>query len=83
MARLPIQRTGDAPPVEIAMVRQHTPLNLAIHERDQVISVQIAGERSVVLIGMTAAGAELLASEITRAATELHWIKHRAEVRHA
>ncbi len=58
-------------PVAVAMVRQHTPLNMAIHEDDAVISVQVVGDRSVVLLGLTSAGATMLITELQRAVRDL------------
>ncbi|MGX7827539.1 hypothetical protein ACTG9Q_20880 [Actinokineospora sp. 24-640] len=56
----------------MAMVRQHTPLNLAIHEEDAVISMQVIGDRAVVVLGLTSAGATMLISELQRAVRDLH-----------
>lgn len=70
MGSTPIPRSHGLP-IDVAMVRQHTPLNLVIHENDAVISLQVVGDRSVVLLGLTAAGATMLITELQRAVHDL------------
>jgi hypothetical protein len=70
MGSTPIPRQHGLP-VGVAMIRQHTPLNVVIHEEDAVISLQVIGDQSVVLLGLTVAGATTLITELQRAVIDL------------
>ncbi|TDQ05905.1 hypothetical protein [Labedaea rhizosphaerae] len=72
-------RTGKTP-VNVAMVRQHTPVSVSINEHDRVVSVLVSGDSAIVLLGLTLAGADVFLHQVARAVEELRRVEaHRAQ----
>lgn len=57
--------------LDVAVVRQQTPVQISVDGDGRLLCVQIVGDRSVVLLGLTVGGAEMLLSQVSAGITEL------------
>lgn len=48
------------PRCDFAVVRQHTPIRVSLDTESRLVSVEIVGDHSVVLLGLTMSGGETL-----------------------
>lgn len=56
---------------DVAIIRQHTQVEAWIDSDNSLLCMQIIGDHSVVVLGLTATGAEMLAANIAAGLREL------------
>lgn len=50
---------------DVAIVRQHTPVQMWVDSAAELLGVEIIGDRSVVVLGLTLAGIDMLMRQLT------------------
>jgi hypothetical protein len=56
----------------VAIIRQHTPVETWIDSDAELLCVQIIGDHSVVVLGLTSTGADMLTRQILAGKDDLH-----------
>lgn len=57
---------------DVAIVRQHTQVQTWVDSSARMLCMQIIGDASVVVLGMTSAGADMLMSQMKAGLNDLH-----------
>jgi hypothetical protein len=50
--------------LDLSIVRQHTPVQMSIDSDAELLCVQVIGDHSIVLLGLTLSGAEMFVRHI-------------------
>lgn len=50
--------------LDLAVVRQHTPVQVSIDSDGELVCVEVIGDHSIVLLGLTRSGAEMFVRQI-------------------
>jgi hypothetical protein len=57
--------------LDLSIVRQHTPAQMSIDSDTELLCVQVIGDHSIVLLGLTLSGAEMFVRQICRGIDQL------------
>lgn len=61
---------------DVAIIRQHTPVETWVDGSARMLCLQIIGDHSVVVLGLTGAGADMLMSQMKAGLNDLHAAQH-------
>lgn len=59
------------PECDVAIVRQHTPVETWVDSTGHLLCIQIVGDRSIVVLGLTDTGADMLMRQIEAGLADL------------
>jgi hypothetical protein len=57
--------------LELSIVRQHTPVQVSIDSDAELLCVEVVGDHSIILLGLTLSGAEMFVRQVNAGIDQL------------